>query len=121
KLTELRRLWDAGEGIFTGDLGERKRRVHESTDAVGGEVAGVGAGGALSEEDAHADGLGAGFLQRFAFAESNYGGELAAVHGNSFGFGCPILNGAAHDVRGNFRQVVGSRWRKDCCSLDVVG
>ena len=71
------------------------------------QVAGVGAGGALSEEDAHADGLGAGFLQGLHFAETDDGGELAAVHGNGFGGGGSALHGAADHVGGDFLQVGG--------------
>ena len=71
----------------------------------GREVAGIGAGSALSEEDANADGLGAGFLQRLHFAQTNNRGEFAAVHGDGLGSGGSALHGATNNVGGDFRQI----------------
>ena len=102
QLAQLRGLGNSGEWIFAGDLRQGQRRIHHCSTAFRRQVAGVGAGGALSKEDAHADGLGAGFLQRLHFAQTDHGGELAAVHGYSFGGGGSALHGAAHHVGGDF-------------------
>ena len=52
-----------------------------------GEIAGMSAGGALSEEHAHADGTRAGFLQRLDLAEADEGGEFVAFADDAFGGG----------------------------------
>ncbi len=105
ELAQLRRFGNPGEGIFAGDLGQRQRGVHHLLHALGRQVAGVGAGGALSEKDADADALRAGLLQRLHFAQADHGGELAAIHGDGFGGGGSALHGAAHDVGRNFLQI----------------
>src|ERR1019366_3404914 len=79
---ELRRLGNTGKRVLAGDFGQRQCRVHQLLHTFRGQVAGVGTGGALSEEDAHADGFGAGFLQRLHFAETNDRGEFATIHGD---------------------------------------
>ncbi len=105
QLAQLRRLGYAGEGIFAGDPGQRQRRIHQLANTLGTEIARVGAGGALSKEDAHADSFGAGFLQRFDLAQADDGGEFATVHGNGLGGGSAPLHGTTDDVGGNFLQV----------------
>ncbi len=105
ELAQLRRLGNSGEGVFAGDLRQRQRRVDQLLHAFGSQVAGVGAGGALSEEDAHADALRAGLFQRLDFAEPDDGGELAAIHGDGFGGGGSALHGAPDHVGRNFLQI----------------
>src|SRR5271166_3089003 len=60
QLAELSGVRDSGKRIFASDFGEGEGSVNELADAVGREVAGVGAGSALSEEDADPDSLGSG-------------------------------------------------------------
>ena len=101
----MRGLGNSGEWVFAGDLRQRQRRIHQLLHACRSQIAGIGAGGALSKEDAHADALGAGFLQRLNLAETDDGGELAAVHGNDFGGSGSALHGAPDDVGGDFFQI----------------
>src|SRR5580693_5432462 len=56
ELAELRGFGDSAERIFRGDLREFQSGLHHAVEAVTGEVAGVGAGGTLAIEYAHADG-----------------------------------------------------------------
>src|SRR5581483_7180567 len=97
-LTELFGLRNGRERIFGRDAGEVERGADHLIDAGGGKIAGPGAGGALSEEDANTDGAGAGLLEGFDFAETDGGGKLGAVADDDFGGGGAALHGAADDV-----------------------
>ncbi len=107
KLAELIGGGDTAEGIFGGDLGEFERGVHHAVEAGFGEIAGVGAGGALSEEDADSDGFGAGFFQSLGLAEADEGGEFVTFADDAFGGGGTSGHGAADDVGGDFAKVGG--------------
>ena len=117
KFAELRNFWNSGERILAGDLSQRQRRVHQLLHAFRRQIAGVGAGGALSEKNTDADGLGAGFLQRLHFAETDHGGEFAAVHGDGFSGGSSALHGAADNVGRNFLQICRARLGSDFAFL----
>ena len=96
---------DSAEGIFGGDLREFEGGLHHAVEAGFGEIAGVGAGGALSEEDADSDGLGAGFFQGFDLAEADERGEFVAFADDAFGGGGAACHGAGDDVGGDFAEV----------------
>ena len=59
---ELRGFGNAAEGIFGSDLGQFQRGLQHAVESFAGEVAGIGAGGALAVKHAHADGARAGFF-----------------------------------------------------------
>ena len=105
KLAELIGGGDSTEGIFGGDLRQFESGVHHAVEAGFGEIAGVGAGGALSEEDADSDGLGAGFFQGLGLAEADERGEFVAFADDAFGGGGASGHGAADDVGGDFAEV----------------
>ena len=105
ELAKLTARGDSAEGIFGGDLGEFESGLHHAVEASAGEVAGVGAGGALSEEDAHADGLRAGFFQGLDLAEADERGEFVAFADDAFGGGGAAFHGAGDDVLGDVAQV----------------
>ena len=100
ELAELGGFGDSAEGIFGGDLREFQRGLDHAVEAVTGEVAGVGAGGALAIEDANADGARAGFFQGFDLAEADERGEFVAFADYAFGGGGAAGHGAADDVLG---------------------
>src|SRR5271156_6193656 len=56
ELAELGSFGDAAERIFGGDLREFQSGLDHAVETVTGEVAGVGAGGALAIEYTHANG-----------------------------------------------------------------
>ena len=80
-------------------------------DALGGEVAGGGTGGAaagaLGEEDAQAEGAGAGLGELLDLAEADVGVELFALDGNGFGVGGAESQGARDSVLGELPEVGG--------------
>ena len=72
---------------------------------IGGEIAGVGAGGALPEEDAHADGARAGLFQGFDLAEAHDGRKFIAFADYALGRRRAALHGAADNVGGDFFEI----------------
>ena len=98
---------NAAEWIFGGDLRQFERGLHHAVEAFAGEVAGVGAGGALSEEHAHADGFRAGLFQGLDLAEADERGEFVAFAHDAFGGGSAAFHGAADDVLGDFAEIGG--------------
>ena len=56
KRSELAGLGNARVRIFGTDLRQFERRLQHALDTGGGKIAGIGAGRALSEKDAHTDG-----------------------------------------------------------------
>ena len=106
ELAELVGCGNAAEGIFGCDLRQRQRRGDHAVEAGSGEVGGVGRGGALSEEDADADGFGAGFFQGLDLAEADERGEFIAFADDAFGGGGASGHGAADDI---WRRVVVAR------------
>ena len=62
-------------------------------------------GGALSEEDADADGFRAGFFQGLDLAEADESGEFVAFADDAFGGGGASGHGASDDVLGDFAEV----------------
>src|SRR6266851_8482518 len=103
--TQLRRLGNPAERIFRSNLCQLQRGFHHAVETLAGKVAGVGAGSALPEENAHADGLRAGLFQSFDLAEANQGGEFVAFANHAFGGSGAAVHGAAHDVLGEIAQV----------------
>ena len=101
----------AGEGIFAGDAGEGDGAGDEAVDGFGRKVGGRGAGGAVGfaggDEDAQADGAGAGFLEGFDLAEADAGVELVALVEDGFGVGGAGLQGAGEHVGGELLQIGG--------------
>ncbi len=63
------------------------------------------AGGALSVEDAHADGLGARFFQGFDLAEPHERREFVAFANHALGGSRATRHGAADDIVGEGFQV----------------
>ena len=61
----------------------------EAVQTSPGEVGGAGAGGPLSDEDAQADGAGAGLLERLDLAETDEGGELISLVEDNLGVAGP--------------------------------
>ena len=105
QLAQLVRRGNSAEGIFRCDLREFERRLHQAVEACAGEVAGVGRGGALSEENADSDGAGAGFFEGFDLSEANQGGEFVAFADDAFGSGGSASHGAGDDVLGDFAEI----------------
>ena len=105
KLAELISRGNSTEGIFGGDLRELERGAHHAVETGFGEIGGVGAGGALSEEDADSDGFGAGFFQGFDLAEADERGEFVAFADYAFGGSGSAFHGAGDDVLGDVFQV----------------
>ena len=101
----MRGFGNSAEGIFRSDLREFERGLDHAVEAGAGEVAGVGAGGALAEEDADADGARAGFFQGFDLAEADERGEFVAFADYAFGGGGAAGHGAADDVRGELAKI----------------
>jgi len=97
---ELRRVGNPPEWIFGCDLGKLKGGLDHAVKAGGGEIAGMGAGCALSIEDSHADRSRSGFLQRFDLAQADQCREFVAFADYAFGGGCAAAHGAADDVLG---------------------
>src|SRR5260370_5218878 len=78
----------------------------------------MGAGGALSEEDAHADGARARFLQGFDLAEAHYGGKFVAFADDTFGGGRAAFHRATDYVGGKFLEIEGGLYFggfQGCC------
>ncbi len=105
QFAQLCRLRNSCERIFAGDFGQRQRRIYQLLQAFRGQIAGVGAGSTLSEENSHSNGLRSGLLERFYFAQTHDRGEFAAVHGHGFRGGGSALHGAADNIVGNFLQI----------------
>ncbi len=97
---ELRGVGESGERIFGSDLRKLERGLQHAVEAVAGEIAGVGAGGALSVEHADADGTRAGFFQGFDLAEADEGGEFVAFANDALGGGGAAGHGATNEVAG---------------------
>ena len=57
ELAQLRGIGNPSERILAGDLRQLECRINQLLHARRRQVAGVGAGGALSKEDAHANAL----------------------------------------------------------------
>lgn len=110
-LAEGGSLGQAGEGILAGDADEGDGSGDEAVDGFGGEVGGTGAGGALcgsgGDEDAEADGAGAGFFESFDVAETDLGGEFVALVDDGLGVGRSGFEGSGEDVGGELLQVGG--------------
>lgn len=70
-----------------------------------GEIAGIGAGGALAVEDADADGARAGFFEGFDLSEADEGREFVAFADYAFGGGRSAVHGLADDVLGEGAEV----------------
>src|SRR5260370_39525598 len=102
---QLRSLGNPAERIFRGNLCQLQRGFHHALETLAGKVAGVGAGSALPEENAHPDGVRAGLFQRFDLAEANQGGELVAFANHAFGGSGAAVHGAAPDVLGEIAPV----------------
>src|SRR5712672_3206374 len=115
---QLRSLGNPAERIFRGNLCQLQRGFHHAVETLAGKVAGVGAGSALPEENAHADGLRAGLSQSFDLAEANQGGEFVALANHAFGGSGATVHGAAHDVLGEIAQVSFDFWTS---SFDLSG
>ena len=86
-------------------------------DAFGAQVAGRGAGGALTEEDAKADSAGSGFLEGVDLAEANDGGKFVALANDDFGVGGSGAHSFGDDVGGELVQVL----RVDRCGFGITG
>ncbi len=84
-----------------------KSRLEHAIETVAREVAGVGAGRALAEKNAHADGSRAGFFQRFDLAEAHECGEFVAFADDAFGGGCAAFHGMRDDVLREGAEVGG--------------
>ena len=102
---QLRGFGNAAEGIFGGDFGQLQRRLQHAVESFAREVAGIGAGGTLAVEHAHADGAGAGFFQRFHLAQADERGEFVAFADYAFGGGGAAGHGAADDVLRDFAKI----------------
>ena len=87
----------SGVRVFGGDLRQGERGRDQGVEALAREVAGVGGGGALAEEDTQADGFGARFLQSLYIAHADEGGEFRAVADDGFGSGGAGLHGGGDD------------------------
>ncbi len=61
----------------------------------------------MSDEDAQADGAGAGLLERLDLAETDEGGELIALVDDGFGVRGPGAEGAGEDIGGELLEVGG--------------
>ena len=59
------------------------------------------------DEDAQADGAGAGFLQGFDLAEADERGELVAFVDDGFGVGGSGFEGVGEDVGGELLEIGG--------------
>ena len=105
KRSELRGIGNSRVRIFGTDLRQFERRLQHALDAGGGKIAGVGAGRALSEEDAHADGARARFFQGFDLAQPHHGGKFVAFADDTLGRRRAALHGAADDVGGEGLEV----------------
>jgi hypothetical protein len=68
-----------------------------------------GAGGAVGDEDAQADGARAGLLERFDLAEADAGGELVALIDDGLGVRGAGLEGAGEDIGGEPFEVSGNQ------------
>ena len=102
---ELRGVGESGERIFGSNFRKFERGLQHAVEAVAGEIAGMGAGGALSVEDANADGTRAGFFQGLDLAEADEGGEFVAFADDALGGGGAALHGAADEVLGEVFEV----------------
>src|SRR5208283_5390502 len=98
ELTELRGFGNSPEGVFGRDFRQFQRGLYHAVETFAREIARVGAGSALSEEDAHADGFRSRFLQGFDLAKANQGGEFVAFTDDAFGGGGATFHRAADDV-----------------------
>ena len=98
--TELSGFGQAGEGVFFGDMGQGQGAFDELADAVGGEVAGRGGGGACAEKDAQAEAAGAGLLEGLDRAHADIDAELVAFADYCFGIRGSGFEGQAYDVGG---------------------
>jgi len=84
KLAIFARVGKAGEGIFRRNLCERERSGNEVLDAFRREVAGRGAGDALTNEDTQANAARARFLEGFDLAQTDRGREFVAFADDDF-------------------------------------
>src|SRR5581483_4917674 len=75
----------AGVRVFRGDARQSERALEHLLESLGRKIGAVGGAHALSEEDAHAHGARAGFLQRLDFVHANDGGELVALVNHGLG------------------------------------
>ena len=82
-----------------------QRRLHHAVEACAGKIAGIGAGRALSEEHAHANGLRSGFFQSLDLAEADERGEFIAFADDAFGGGRAAGHGAADDILRDFAEI----------------
>jgi hypothetical protein len=122
-LAELGGFGKAGEGVFAGDAGEGDGAGYQAGYALGRKVGGGGAGGFLGfaggDEDAQADGAGAGLLERLDLAETDQGGELVAFVDDGLGVGGPGAEGAGEDIGGELVEVGGDGFgRQGASSVD---
>ena len=82
--TELTDFGNASEGIFRSNLRQLQCRLQHAVEARARKVTGVGAGSALAEEHAHANGPRPGFFQSLHLAKANDRRELVALTDNGF-------------------------------------
>ena len=107
-LAEVGGVGKSGEGVLAGDAGEGDGAFDEAVARLSREKSEErGAGGSLSDEDAQADGAGAGLLERLDLAETDEGGELIALVDDGFGVGGPGAEGAGEDIGGELLEVGG--------------
>ena len=108
-LAELGGVGKAGEGVFAGDAGEGDGAVDEAvkTIAARNRRRRCWRCDGPEDEDAQADGAGAGLLERLDLAEADAGGELVALVDDGFGVGGAGLEGAGEDIGGELLEVGG--------------
>ena len=119
KLAELRGFGNSAERIFGSDFREFECGLHHAVEAFAREVTGIGAGSALPEEHAHADGFRAGFFQRLDLAEANQRGEFVAFADDAFGGGGAAGHGTARRCPAARLSEVGCEFRFSCVSSSV--
>src|SRR5208282_5559335 len=88
KGSELASFGNSGVRVLGTDLREFERRLQHALDAGGRKVAGMGAGGALSEENADANSARARLFQRFNLAQAYHSRKFVAFARDAFGRRC---------------------------------
>ena len=108
---------ESGEWVLGGNAGESNGSGDKMFDAFGAQVAGRGACGALTEEDAKADSTGSGFLESVDLAKANESGKFIALANDDFGVGGSGAHGFGDDVGGELVQVL----RVYRCGFGITG